>query len=743
MNQPAVAEPPSAASRASFLAINVIFFCSGVPALIYQLVWQRSLFSIYGINIESVTVVVTAFMLGLGIGSFLGGRFSRLRMPLLLAFALVELGICAFGFFSLHLFHAVGKATLLLSAPMTALVTFLLVLLPTTLMGATLPLLTAYLVRHKGNVGQSVGTLYFVNTLGSAAACFMVAFFIMRWLGQQGAVSLAAGLNLAVGAGALFAHFRAPALQTGSRAEGQSFNNRGFCFALFVSALCGYIALSYEILWYRVYSFVSGGMAQAFALLLGCYLLGIALGSALARRFCRTPGGKAQMGALFGFVLAANVVGFAVAPLASHIASIAEWAFTFPLIVVAAGLLGATFPLICHFAIPPDARAGEGLSYLYLANIVGSSGGSLVTGFVLMDYWSIGAISVFLSWLGVALALSLLAFAGLARRQLAVRVLAGLMAAAVLFAAREPLFDGIYERLYFKQDYSGQRFAIQVESKSGVVSVTQHGTILGSGVYDGVFSTDLVVDRNIIVRAYALSYFHPAPREVLMIGLASGSWAQVVANNPYVEKLTIIEISPAYLKVVPQFPDEASVLTNPKVEIIIDDGRRWLSRNPDRKFDAIVQNTTFNWRANATNLLSVEWQDLIRSRLKEGGISYFNSTWSDEAQRTAAVSWKHAIRFVNFMAVGDSPFQLDKARWERVLRDYRIDGRPVLDLSKAEHRARLESILALPDTLSDGYGPEKRLGMNMETREGVLKRTEGLPVITDDNMGTEWMWRHN
>src|SRR3954471_2621992 len=179
-----MAEPPVDTPRANLAVICAIFFSSGIPALIYQLVWQRSLFTIYGINVESVTVVVTGFMLGLGIGSFAGGRLSRLRLPLLGVFAAVELGIGVFGYFSLGLFHAVGALTLQLSAPLTALFTFLLVLVPTLLMGATMPLLTAHLVKRSGNVGRSVGLLYFVNTLGSAFACFMVAGFLMRLLGQ-------------------------------------------------------------------------------------------------------------------------------------------------------------------------------------------------------------------------------------------------------------------------------------------------------------------------------------------------------------------------------------------------------------------------------------------------------------------------------------------------------------------------------------------------------------------------------
>jgi len=181
--------------------IWVVFFLSGFAALLYQLVWQRALFAIYGINIESVTIVVTAFMLGLGLGSLAGGALSKdPRRPVLVLFSLVEAGIGLFGLVSLALFRTVGSATLALSPTLTACVTFALLLVPTMLMGGTLPLLVAHEVRATGNVGRSVGMLYFVNTLGSAIASLVAAIVVLRFLGQSGTVRLAAALNVTIAA---------------------------------------------------------------------------------------------------------------------------------------------------------------------------------------------------------------------------------------------------------------------------------------------------------------------------------------------------------------------------------------------------------------------------------------------------------------------------------------------------------------------------------------------------------------
>jgi spermidine synthase len=188
-------------SRAQSALIAALFFCSGFPALIYQIVWQRVLFSIYGVNVQSVAVVVSAFMLGLGIGSLVGGRVSE-KFPDrgISIFGVCELAIAGFGLISLRLFHWASGFTAGTSLGYIILFSFLLLILPTMLMGATLPLLVEQLVRSSRSVGYSVATLYFVNTLGSAVACYVCAQVLLRDFGQSGSVTLAACLNTAVAA---------------------------------------------------------------------------------------------------------------------------------------------------------------------------------------------------------------------------------------------------------------------------------------------------------------------------------------------------------------------------------------------------------------------------------------------------------------------------------------------------------------------------------------------------------------
>jgi spermidine synthase len=356
-----------------------------------------------------------------------------------------------------------------------------------------------------------------------------------------------------------------------------------------------------------------------------------------------------------------------------------------------------------------------------LANIVGSALGSVVTGFVLMDRMSLAGISGILAAAGLGCATFVTALSPEPRRTRLVRAAALLALAAAAGLTVPPLASGLLERLQWKAAWAGRpAFTHVVENRSGIITVDASGAVFGHGMYDGRFNTDPVNDTNGIIRAYALGLFHPAPRDVLMIGLSSGSWAQVIANHPDVATLTVVEINPGAVALVRRAPAVASLLSNPKVRVEIDDGRRWLRLHRDRRFDAIVSNTTYYFRANASSLLSLEFLELVRERLKPGGVFLYNTTGSERVQRTGCVAFPHGVRFSNQLAVSLAPLDVDAERWRRTLRAWRIDGRPVLDGARAEHRRVLDGHVAL------------------EPCGDILARTAGRAPVTDDNMGSEW-----
>jgi spermidine synthase len=363
--------------------------------------------------------------------------------------------------------------------------------------------------------------------------------------------------------------------------------------------------------------------------------------------------------------------------------------------------------------------------------------GTLVTGFVLMDHLSLTQIALWLTAFGIAMSAILFAVCA-SGSAVGVAILGGGLAAILaLDLPIQPLLGQVYEALIYKSvPRADEEFADVVENKSGVITVARKGIVYGGGAYDGMIAVDMLDDPNLLIRPFGLSLFHSAPKNVLMIGLATGAWAQVLANHPALEHLTVVEINPGYLPIIAGYPVVAGLLKNPKVSIVIDDGRRWLNRHPAEQFDAIVQNTTWNYRPNVTNLLSAEYLTLLRRHLRPGGVALYNTTGSLRAQRTACLAFPDAMREVNAMVVAARPLRLDHERLRVVLGSYRINGRPVFDVSDLHYRARLDQVLGMLDPVrQQAADPKDAL---LEACASILARTQGLMPVTDDNMGEEW-----
>ena len=710
-----------------------LFFFSGFPALIYQLTWQRELFRIFGVNSESVTIVVTAFMLGLGLGSLAGGWVSKRRgISLLPLLAAIEIMTAAFGIVSLGVFEQVGALIVNWPLPAMAAVNLLLVIVPTLLMGATLPILVSHLVQRSGQVGNAVGLLYYVNTLGAGAACVICCTVLFPFLGMHGTIFAAVGVNVAVAVGAMAAHALhpdEPRAVAATTANGAREAIVGMPPVLLLAALGGFISLSYEIFLFRTVSYASGSSATAFGLTLACFLAGIAGGARSAGKVCETLPQTDAMRKAADELVFANFIGLLFLPSMAHFAWLNGGVLGIAMLMVylIARRWGSLLPYLAQFGVRADDRAGMQTGLLYFSNILGSAAGAILTGFVLTDYLTLVQVAVVLVIAGTVCALSVIAMLDVPRTERLMRAAAAVGVLAVAAVATPLLSERVLENLLFKGT-ADHAFSHVIENRSGIITVDTDGTVFGNGMYDGRFNTRLQEDRNGIIRPYALSLFHAAPRDVLMIGLASGSWAQVIANNPAVASLTIVEINRGYLTLIEQQPEVASVLHNPKVTIVMDDGRRWLSHHPERRFDAIVSNTTWNFRANVSNLLSAEFLKLVQQHLNPQGIMFYNTTGSDRVQRTACLAFPYGARFTNHMVVSDVPIDWNFVRWRETLESYVIDGQKQFDIHSANDRALLDS-LAAADHSSQHM---------IEGCPEVLTRTAGGVSVTDDNMGTEW-----
>lgn len=538
--------------------------------------------------------------------------------------------------------------------------------------------------------------------------------------------------------------------------------NRSLALAL--SAMSGFIALSYEILWFRTYGFLTEGSPQAFSDLMAAYLFGLTGGALISYWLSRediafrsavlSTGGSRGLSAPYKavelsakdqtkarfhrqvmilgvFIIGANLTGFLTIP------AVAEGVYRYnidekwalPFFAVVAALLGTTFPLIAHFAIPPNLATGQRLSHLYAANILGSTAGSLLTGLIALDRLSLQTCSVVLALGGLLLG-GVLIYSS--RTNLSDRLVTVAMVLVIglhMVLQSPSLFDRVYEKLLYGDGLSeDKKFQSIIERAAGVVTVSPSGTVYGGGSYDGYFNTnpDPRVDHNRSLRAYLVPSIHPSPREILMIGLGSASWLQVLAEHPRVERIVVVEINPAYVEAARSSTIVASSLDNPKVEIIIGDGRRYLNAHPD-KYDVIINNTIAYWRSHATNLLSRAYLELAQSHLKPKGIVYWNSTKSTAAQKTGAVVFPYLMRFQNMLIGSNHPINVNKAHWIEDLIVWKINGRFVLPRNAALKIAQ-EVVAESP---WKGEPP-------WESREEILERLKNVPVITDDNMITEW-----
>lgn len=185
--------------KAHHYPLLLVFTLSGIAALIYQICWQRLLFTAFGVDIESITIIISVFMLGLGLGALIGGRLAdKYPHKIILFFSIFEFFIGVFGFLSPYLIQKTSIIFILSSTNIIGLVIFLLLLLPTSLMGATLPMLTYHLNLNYNNVGTSIGRLYFANTIGAAIGSLATGFILFRSFTLIECIYIAALLNITV-----------------------------------------------------------------------------------------------------------------------------------------------------------------------------------------------------------------------------------------------------------------------------------------------------------------------------------------------------------------------------------------------------------------------------------------------------------------------------------------------------------------------------------------------------------------
>jgi spermidine synthase len=549
----------------------------------------------------------------------------------------------------------------------------LVLLPPTILMGATLPVLAELLKPKLPLFNETVGRLYSVNALGSAMASLLTALLLFGVFGLKAVTALAAVCNAAT---AWMIWVGSKSWREGRACSTESARKEnppplaGWTLGLpaiaWLAFLTGLVTLAQEVLLLKQAAWISGGRAETFGPGVGTFLLGLAGGSwkqihTTRQELCPTA----------AFNWAMTTLAFSSLPfLSSYLAIPGLPILVVYLLLGICGYFGArTLPMVTGLLSREDQPK---LGRIIAANIVGSVAGALLIGNALVDVVGlaysiqiVAALSFLIGLLFVWASFSADSSLFYPARWLNKPALLPSMGLALLGLAISPLIaDRWLERLLLVS-VSPDRFVFVAESKSGIAAVhRENGSLVvyGGGVYDGAINTRLSPDTNGISRLYRLLGMHEAPKNVLEIGLSSGSWARVLALDERVKRLVSIEINPAYRRLVAAFPEVAPVLDDPKLELHIDDGRRWLNANRSAKFDLIVSNNSFYWRAGATLLTSQEFMALAKDALQTDGILLVNTTGSPNIVSTALAVFPHVAMIQNMLIASRSPLDLDPER---------------------------------------------------------------------------------
>lgn len=692
--------------------ISALFFFSGASALVYQVVWMRELSLFFGSDVYATAITLSAFMAGLSLGSWLGKKFVRRARRPLLWYGVIEIGIglYALGFGAmLHAFMPALAAayrtdgdTLPLTYQLLRFGLAAAVLVPpTTLMGATLPLIMQSFVEKDDELGRYGGNFYAINTLGALVGTLGSAFVLIPSLGIDRTSHIAVAINIIVGLAVAAASrlWHAPlSAAPGAVADAPvhpNFNPAAARAATIAIAISGLAALAMEVVWTRTLTLSFSGTVYSFAIMLASFLAGIFQGSRVTGRTVDALANPVQR---FGHVQFALATWVAVLALVSAFIPKLTGLFVWGLTNVLGGnfaagsilaqlilggalilgptfLLGATFPLAVRICAPNAQAAGSSTGGVYAANTAGAIFGSLLAGFVLVPAFGSRGALVALALVFAANGLFLLRHAGTRRvldaravLSLGVIVVAGLI--AVLLPHQTVANYGLQKTTHPDVIYHGEGISHAVD-----IVKADNGDVIMMVDGNTEADTSFIQRRHFILKAHLPLLLHEAPRDVAVVGLGLGITLSATARNPETQHIQLIELTPEMVRAHSHLEDlTGAVLKNPKLRVRIDDGRNFLSLT-DRTFDMITADPIHPRISGVGYLYSEDNYRAIKRRLKPGGTvcqwmpMYCISRESfDVAFRSFARVFENAsfwyVRGHGLFIATEKPFTIDYARFK-------------------------------------------------------------------------------
>jgi spermidine synthase len=635
-------------------ALCAVFFLSGVAALSFEALWFRQAGLVFGNGVWASSLVLSSFMAGLAVGNALAARHAARAARPLRAVVALELSIAATGAalvaglpsldaWLVPVFQPLLETEWLANLLRLALA-FLLLLVPATAMGATLPLMVAALRARDPSYGGALGLLYGWNTLGAVAGAVLGELWWLAWIGVHGAALAAAACNAAAAAGAWWlARQPGPALATPAPGPAESATRaRADARAirlLAAAALAGFLLLALEVVWFRfLHLFVHAG-AAAFAWMLAVVLAGIGMGGLAGGAWLRRRADAWRHAT--AVALAAGVAVTALYAAFPHTAALVSGRATSAPVTVAwlaaaiawpvALVSGALFPLLGAALARRVSQEAAATGWLTLANTLGCALGSLAAGFALIP------------WLGMERSLFVLAaaYAGvawLARAPEAPPAPAWRrFAAPAVFAAALVLFPfGRMERTYLRgaveRWHGGREHVVTAvrEGRSETAQVVERrvaGERLNTFLLTDSFSmsaTTAVARRYMKLFVYWPVALRPEPRTALLISYGVGSTAQALVATRSLERIDVVDISRDILALSEVIhPDPADdPLRDPRVHVYVEDGRYFLSMT-EQRYDLITGEPPPPKNAGVVNLYTREYFARIHARLTQGGVTTY------------------------------------------------------------------------------------------------------------------------
>ena len=508
-------------SRGAHIFLLVLFFLSGACTLVYQVVWVRMLVLVFGTGAFAVSTVLAAFMAGLALGSFYFGRLADKSKNNLRLYAFLELGIAAFaltfplilsGLDEIHTWlYLQLESTPYVFALMRFPLCFLVLLIPTTLMGGTLPILIRFATRHMSQVGWSVGTLYAANTFGAACGVGAAAYLTIEYLGISGTTTVAVVGNVLIAIFSLAWYRRLSDSAEPYRASSDKRNNAQqenppalpnwlVQLTLLVFCASGFTALGYEVLWTRVLTMILGlSTAQSLSIILIAFLFGLALGGAIASRFVgRWPDMLIAFGAieillgLFGHI---SIGAFGVSThFIPYLSALTSWTgylvataiLVFSIALIPTCLMGLLFPLVGQLNATNLKTLGTKIGKVYAVNSLGSIAGAFGAGFLLIPLLGTERAVQALAWTNIALGALLLLIHPNASSRFKLPAI-GLPVGVVLlltWAMPSNLFIALFtntekdsELVYYREDTAGTVTVHQMSHGNRILKVNGMGEV--------------------------------------------------------------------------------------------------------------------------------------------------------------------------------------------------------------------------------------------------------------------------